>query len=56
MMSLWDKLPVDILQLIYEYDTTYKEKLNESLKLIEHAAPTCCCDGGRKIVSDTIMK
>ena len=47
-MSLWDKLPVDILQHIYEYDTTYKVKLNESLKLIEHAAPTCCCDGGQK--------
>ncbi len=47
-MSLWDKLPVDIVQHIYEYDTTYTEKLNESLKLIEHAAPTCCCDGGQK--------
>ena len=23
-------------------------KDNESLKLIEHAAPTCCCDGGQK--------
>jgi len=48
MMSLWDKLPVDIIQHIYEYDTTYKEKLNESLNFIEHACPTCCCDGGKK--------
>ena len=22
--------------------------MNESLKFIEHACPTCCCDGGRK--------
>ena len=47
-MSLWDNLPVDIIQHIYEYDTTYKEKLNESLNFIEHACPTCCCDGGKK--------
>ena len=47
-MSLWDKLPTDIIQHIYEYDSTYREKINESLKLIEHACPTCCCDGREK--------
>ena len=47
-MSLWDKLPVDIIQHIYEYDSTYREKMNESLNFIEHACPTCCCDGGKK--------
>ena len=47
-MSLWDKLPTDIIQHIYEYDSTYREKINESLKFIEHACPTCCCDGGKK--------
>ena len=47
-MSLWDKLPADIIQHIYEYDTTYRENLNECLKLIEHACPTCCCDGREK--------
>lgn len=47
-MSLWDKLPHDIIQHIYEYDSTYREKMNESLKFIEHACPTCCCDGREK--------
>jgi hypothetical protein len=47
-MSLWDKLPTDTIQHIYEYDLTYKEKMDESLKLIEHGQPTCCCDGGKK--------
>tara|TARA_Y100000591_G_scaffold80316_2_gene67609 strand:- start:9168 stop:9737 length:570 start_codon:yes stop_codon:yes gene_type:complete len=47
-MSLWDKLSHDIIQHIYEYDTTYREKLNESLKFIKHVCPTCCCDGGEK--------
>lgn len=47
-MSLWDKLPTDIIQHIYEYDTTYREKMNESLKFIDYAYPTCCCDGGKK--------
>ena len=47
-MSLWDKLPTDIIQHIYEYDTTYRENINESLKFIEHACPTCCCDGREK--------
>lgn len=47
-MSLWDKLPTDIIQHIYEYDTTYRENMNESLKFIEHACPTCCCDGREK--------
>ena len=44
-MSLWSKLPDDIVKLIYEYDSTYREIMNESLKFIEHACPTCCCDG-----------
>ena len=35
-MSLWSKLSSNVIQHIYEYDSTYKEKLNESLKLIEH--------------------
>ena len=48
MMSLWDKLPTDIIQHIYEYDSTYREKMNESLNFIEHACPICCCDGGKK--------
>ena len=48
MMSLWDKLPTDIIQHIYEYDSTYREIMNESLKFIEHACPTCCCDGREK--------
>jgi hypothetical protein len=47
-MSLWDKLPHDIIQHIYEYDTTYRENMNESLKFIEHACPSCCCDGREK--------
>ena len=47
-MSLWDKLPTDIIQHIFEYDPTYKEILNESLNFIEHACPPCCCDGGEK--------
>jgi len=47
-MSLWDKLPTDIIQHIFEYDPTYKEILNESLNFINHACPTCCCDGGEK--------
>lgn len=47
-MSLWDKIPTSIIQEIYEYDLTYKEKLNESLNFIEHACPSCCCDGGKK--------
>ena len=47
-MSLWDKLPTDIIQHIYEYDSTYKKKLDESLNFIEHACPTCCCDGREK--------
>ena len=47
-MSLWDKLPTSIIQEIYEYDLTYKEKLDESLNFIEHACPSCCCDGGKK--------
>ena len=47
-MSLWSKLPTDIVQHIYEFDSTYKEKFDESLNFIEHAFPTCCCDGGKK--------
>jgi hypothetical protein len=47
-MSLWDKIPISIIQEIYEYDLTYKEKLDESLNFIEHACPSCCCDGGKK--------
>ena len=47
-MSLWDKLPADIIQNIYDYDSTYKDKMNESLKFIKYACPTCCCDGGKK--------
>ena len=47
-MSMWSKLPTDIIQHIYEFDSTYKEKMDESLNFIEHAFPTCCCDGGKK--------
>ena len=47
-MSLWSKLPDDVLKLIYEFDLTYKEKFDETLKFIDHACPTCCCDGGKK--------
>ena len=47
-MSLWSKLPDDIVNLIYKYDSTYRDIMNESLKFIEHACPTCCCDGGKK--------
>ena len=47
-MSIWSKLPTDIVQHIYEFDSTYKEKFDESLNFIEHAFPTCCCDGGKK--------
>ena len=47
-MSLWSKLPNDAIKLIYEFDLTYKEKFNETLKFIKHACPTCCCDGGKK--------
>ena len=47
-MSVWSKLPDEIVKLIYEYDSTYREIMNESLKFIEHACPTCCCDGGKK--------
>ena len=47
-MSIWNKLPTDIIQQIYEFDSTYKEKMDESLSFIEHACPTCCCDGGKK--------
>lgn len=47
-MSLWSKLPNDVVKLIYEFDLTYKEKFNETLKFIKHACPTCCCDGGKK--------
>ena len=47
-MSLLDILPISIIKEIYEYDLTYKEKLNESLSFIEHACPTCICDGGKK--------
>jgi len=48
MMSLWNKLPTDIIQHIYAYDSTYIEKMNEGLMFIEHASPSCCCDGGKK--------
>jgi hypothetical protein len=48
MMSLWNKLPTDIIQHIYVYDSTYRERMNESLKFVQHACPTCCCDGGKK--------
>ena len=47
-MSLWDKLPTSIIQEIYDYDLTDKKKLDESLNFIEHACPSCCCDGGKK--------
>ena len=47
-MSMWSKLSTDIIQHIYEFDSTYKEKFDESLNFIEHAFPTCCCDGGKK--------
>ena len=47
-MSMWSKLSTDIIQHIYEFDPTYKEKMDESLSFIEHAYPTCCCDGGKK--------
>ena len=47
-MFSWDKLPADIISHIYGYDTTYREKLNEGLRFIEHACPTCCCYGGKK--------
>ena len=47
-MSLWGKVPDDVVKLIYEFDLTYKEKFNETLKFIKHACPTCCCDGGKK--------
>jgi hypothetical protein len=47
-MSLWGKLPTSIIQEIYEYDLTYKEKLDECLSFIEHACPSCSCDGGEK--------
>ena len=33
-MSLWSKLPDDIVKLIYEYDTTYREIMNGGLKFI----------------------
>ena len=47
-MSLWSKLPDNVIQHIYEFDLTYKEKFDETLKFIKHACPTCCCDGGKK--------
>jgi hypothetical protein len=47
-MSLVDNLPIELLTQIYNYDLTYKEILDESLKFIEHGCPTCICNGCKK--------
>lgn len=44
-MSLWDNLPTDVIKHIFEYDPTYKEKMNYSLKLFKKASVVCSCNG-----------
>tara|TARA_A100001011_G_C13684006_1_gene584885 strand:+ start:15 stop:479 length:465 start_codon:yes stop_codon:yes gene_type:complete len=42
-MALIDKLPIEILINIYEYDITYRDVFKESLNFIDYVLPKCSC-------------
>lgn len=45
MANLFYSLPTEITREIYDFDPTYKEKLDMSLRLIEHGMEKCTCGG-----------
>ena len=45
MANLFYSLPTEITREIYYFDNTYKEKLDVSLRLIEHEMEKCTCGG-----------
>ena len=49
MNNLVYSLPIELTRKIYEYDPTYKNILDQSLRLIEHGMVKCECGG--KVVS-----
>ena len=44
-MNLFYSLPIELTREIYDFDPTYKEKLDVSLRLIEHGMHKCTCGG-----------
>lgn len=45
MANLFYSLPIELTREIYDFDPTYKEKLDVSLRLIEHGMEKCTCGG-----------
>lgn len=45
MANLFYSLPIELTREIYNFDPTYKEKLDVSLRLIEHGMEKCTCGG-----------
>lgn len=45
MCNLFHSLPIELTREIYDYDPTYKEKLDLSLNLIKHGMEECTCSG-----------
>lgn len=49
MNNLVYSLPIELTRKIYDFDPTYKDILDQSLRLIEHGMVKCDCGG--KVVS-----
>ena len=45
MYNLVNSLPIELTRKIYEYDPTYKNILDHSLRLIDHCMEKCTCGG-----------
>ena len=45
MCNLFHSLPIELTREIYDYDPTYKKKLDLSLNLIKHGMEECTCSG-----------
>ena len=45
MANLFYSLPIEITREIYDFDPTYKDILDMSLRLIEHGMEKCTCGG-----------
>ena len=43
MCNLFHSLPIELTREIYDYDPTYKKKLDLSLNLIKHGMEECTC-------------
>jgi hypothetical protein len=45
MANLFYSLPIELTREIYDFDPTYKDILDMSLRLIDHCMPKCTCGG-----------